>query len=151
MSEARAETLIHIREVQRNINKIMRELSRRADHHDDSKLETPEVEYFDDATERLKNLEYGTPEYFENLKNTDLAPALEHHYCNNRHHPQHFKDGIADMNLIDIIEMYCDWYASTKRNKNGNIRKSIEANGKRFGISKQLIRIFENTIEVFDK
>lgn len=149
--DSRADTLFHIRDVHRNINVIIRELSRRADHHDDSKLEEPEIEHFDEATPRLSSLVYGSEEYFENLANMDISPGLEHHYCNNRHHPQHFKNGINDMNLVDLLEMYCDWYASTKRNKGGNIRKSIEVNAKRFGINKQLVKIFENTIEVFDK
>jgi hypothetical protein len=37
-----------------------------------------------------------------------MAPALKHHYENNRHHPEHFKNNIDDMNLIDLIEMLCD-------------------------------------------
>lgn len=147
--DSRPETLIHIRQVQRNINKIIRELTRRADNHDSSKLESPQIEYFDEATERLKHIEYGSKEYIENLKS--IQPALDDHYSKSRHHPQHFKLGINDMNLIDIVEMFADWLASTERNANGNIRKSIEFNGKRFGISKQLVKIFENTIEVFDK
>lgn len=147
--DSRPETLLHIRKVQRNINKIIRELTRRADHHDDSKLESPEIEYFDEATERLKDIEYGSKEYIENLK--DIQPALDHHYSKCRHHPQHFKNGINDMNLIDIMELFADWLASTERNANGNIRKSIEFNQKRFQISKQLTKIFENTIELFDK
>ena len=74
-----------------------------------------------------------------------MKPALEHHYAKNRHHPEHHKNGINDMNLIDLIEMFCDWKASSERQNDGNILKSIEINGKRFHMSPQLIEIFENT------
>ena len=49
------------------------------------------------------------------------------------------------MNLLDLIEMFCDWSASSQRHHDGNIRKSIEVNADRFGMSPQLTRIFENT------
>lgn len=146
---ARFETAMHIREVQRNIHTIVKELLDRASNHDNSKLESPEVEIFDKFTKHLSGLTYGTPEYTENLK--QIKPALDHHYSVSRHHPQHFKDGINDMNLVDIIELFCDWYASTKRTSSGNIRKSIEYNAERFAINPQLVKIFENTIEVLDK
>ena len=50
------------------------------------------------------------------------------------------------MNLLDIIEMLCDWKAATKRHNNGNIIKSIEQNQKRFRYSNELKQIFLNTI-----
>lgn len=53
---------------------------------------------------------------------------------------------VDNMDLPDIIEMFCDWLAATKRNKNGNIHKSIEHNEGRFGISPQLSKIFTNTV-----
>jgi hypothetical protein len=53
------------------------------------------------------------------------------------------------MTLVDLMEMLCDWYASSKRQADGNIRKSIEKNRERFGMSDQLIRIFENTAKEF--
>ncbi len=50
------------------------------------------------------------------------------------------------MTLVDLIEMLADWRAATKRNKNGNIRKSIDINAEKYGISPQLKKIFENTV-----
>lgn len=54
---------------------------------------------------------------------------------------------INDMNLLDLLEMMIDWKAASERHNDGNIRKSIEINGKRFEMSPQLIRIFENTVD----
>ena len=37
------------------------------------------------------------------------------------------------LNLLDLIELFCDWKASTLRHNDGNIKKSIEINQNRFG------------------
>lgn len=55
------------------------------------------------------------------------------------------------MNLVDIVEMICDWKASSMRQHDGNLLKSIEANAKRFGYSGQLKQIFINTAKMFDE
>jgi hypothetical protein len=57
------------------------------------------------------------------------------------------KSYIEYMDLVDLLEMLCDWHAATERNKNGNIRKSIEHNTTRYGMSEQLAKIFQNTID----
>jgi hypothetical protein len=80
----------------------------------------------------------------------DMKPALDHHYANNRHHPEHFgEEGIDGMNLFDVLEMFIDWTASTRRHADGDIAKSIEINKKRFGMSDQLAQIFRNTVRDF--
>lgn len=124
-------------------------LLRRGSEHDRTKLFEPEVDLFVKYTPELAKCHYGSPEYDEALKG--LKPALDHHYGNNRHHPEHFKAGIGDMNIIDIVEMMCDWKAATLRQKDGNLRKSVELNAARFQINKQLVRILENSMDLFDK
>ncbi len=141
-------TMQHIREVGILLHRIAKELLDRADEHDQSKLAPPEVEHFAAQTPYLGKMSYGTSEYEESRKK--LWPALQHHYAANRHHPEHFKNGIDDMNLIDIIEMLCDWKASSTRHHDGNIRKSIEFNAERFRIGPQLVKILENTAGALD-
>lgn len=143
-----AETHKHVRAVGRNIHLFVMDLMHRAEHHDDSKFEEPELSGFAEVQHRLRACEYGSAEYNQNLK--DLAPILEHHYSRNRHHTEFHKNGINDMNLVDLIELLCDWKAATERNKNGNIRKSLDINAEKYDISPQLKRILENTIkEIF--
>jgi len=77
-----------------------------------------------------------------------MQVALDHHYENNRHHPDHFKNGIQDMNLVDLIEMICDWKAATLRHNNGNIFKSIEISQERFKFSDEIKQILLNTAEL---
>jgi hypothetical protein len=55
-----------------------------------------------------------------------------------------------DMTLLDLVEMFCDWRAASKRHNDGNINKSIEISGGRFNMSPQLIKIFENTAKKLD-
>lgn len=54
------------------------------------------------------------------------------------------------MNIIDVVEMLCDWKAATVRHQNGNLKKSIEHNKDRFDLSSQLTSILENSIALFD-
>lgn len=140
-------TLLHIRRVTKLLHEVAIKLMRRADVHDQSKLTDPEVAAFAEAPE-LEGLTYGSEEYTASLK--QLETALAHHYANNRHHPQHFKGGISDMNLLDIVEMFCDWKASSERQHDGNLRQSVADAGQRFDMSPQLIRIFENSIDIFE-
>ena len=134
--------------MQGNIFKVITALLERARVHDQSKLKSPELEYFTEATEKLRGLTYGTAEYQENLDS--IAPALAHHYANNRHHPQHFENGIDDMNLVGLIELLADWKASAERQNDGNVRFGMAKNIERFRISPQLASILKNTIDLFE-
>lgn len=149
INECRWKTQQHIENVRKNIRFFTDRLTTRGVEHDKSKLDEPEIELFAEHTDDLKNLEYGSEEYKQSLE--ALKPALEHHYAVNKHHPQFWKNGINDMSLIDLIEMLCDWKASSERNKNGNLLKSIEINAKRFGISNQLTQILINTARLLEE
>ena len=147
--ECRVETNKHIEKVNHYIKLFINMLAKRGINHDKSKLESPEIEVFAEHTPSLSNSEYGQQSYTNNLE--QMKSALEHHYANNRHHPEHFKDGINDMNLVDLVEMFCDWKAASQRQKNGNLLKSIEINASRFKCSPQLKRILENTAKFLDE
>ena len=49
------------------------------------------------------------------------------------------------MDLVDVVEMFCDWTAATKRHNDGDIFRSIELNEKRFGLGEILASLFKNT------
>lgn len=159
------------------IKKMRLELQDRANSHDKSKLEEPELSIFDEYTPKLKRTTYGSDEYKQYLK--EMKIALDHHYANNRHHPEHFKkyvcngcfkefkelpercdncgytqmqeeSDISQMNLIDLIEMFCDWLAATKRHDDGDIRRSVEINQDRFKYSDDIKSILMNTCDLFE-
>jgi hypothetical protein len=142
------ETLKHIDTVNRILDNVLIELLKRGRNHDSSKLSTPEKEIFDDYTEKLKDCTYGSEEYKDYLK--AMKPALDHHYAKNRHHPEHHVGGIAGMNLIDLLEMICDWKAATLRHDDGCIMKSIQINQARFGYSDELKNILWNTVRCLE-
>ncbi len=130
------------------INQFCDLLIQRAEKHDASKMEDPEVEYFDEYTPKLKTSVYGSEEYNGFL--AGMKPALDHHYGTNRHHPESHKGGISDMNLIDLCELLCDWKAATLRHETGNLTKSIQGNQKRFRISEPLTQILLNSVKIFE-
>lgn len=138
------DTRRHIDEVQRYLERFIEGLEQRAEAHDKSKLEPPEKEAFDRATPELKGLTYGSPEY--KAATARLGEALKHHYSVNSHHPEHYEFGLGGMDLLDIVEMICDWKAATKRHDDGDMDKSLEINRVRFEMSDQLYFIIQNTI-----
>lgn len=142
------DTMRHIERVRNLLNLVVSDLLKRGELHDQTKLESPEVQAFTEKTKFLSETTYGSPEYDKNKK--DIENALKHHYAHNRHHPEHWKRGIRDMNLLDLIEMFCDWKAASERHNDGNLRKSIEINGARFNFPTELVEIFENTVELVE-
>lgn len=140
------DTSKHIANVQQKTGFIIGLIMNQVANHDSTKLESPEKETFDEYTPKLKNTTYGSDEYKSHLEG--MKVALDHHYSSNRHHPEFHKNGVNDMTLIDLIEMFADWWAATERHADGDLMKSIEYNGKRFEMSPQLISIFQSTYEV---
>lgn len=122
---------------------VASELFRRAAVHDNSKFSPEEFEAYEEAFPGLQKYAYGTDEFRAELRK--IKPAIQHHYEANDHHPEHFSDGIVGMNLIQLIEMVCDWMAAARRSQT-NILQGMEMNRKRFGIDPQLINIIASTI-----
>lgn len=137
------ETIQHSRRVDHYLLQVLTDVQNRLLRHDASKLEDPEKAIFDEFSPKLKHTEYGSDEYREQLK--QMQPALVHHYAENRHHPEHFQDGVAGMTLTDLVEMLADWKAATERNVNGDLATSLAIQKERFALSDQLAQILENT------
>lgn len=148
-AECQIETYKHIEKVRELIRVFIGKLVTRAIDHDKLKLESSEVEVFTEYTPKLAETTYGSEEYTNYLQ--EMNGALQHHYANYRHHPEHFDKGINDMNLVDLVEMFCDWKASSMRHIDGNLLKSIDINASRFNMSSQLKQIFINTAKMYDE
>lgn len=134
--------LEHIGRVQVLMQKVIGDLIKRACKHDRSKLLSPELEGFD-RSPPLNEIVYGSPEYLKSCE--DLKPTLEHHWSVNDHHPEWSSAGIKGMNLLQLLELICDWQAASERHRDGNVFKSIEMNQKRFGYSDELKKILYQT------
>ncbi|SRR5258707_576785 len=136
--------------VAENMQVAANDLFRRAAIHDNSKFEPEEFELYDKVFPELQKHAYGSPELKAAYKR--LGPALQHHLMVNDHHPEYFEfeiegsRGINQMNLIQLIEMVCDWMAASRRSQTG-IAKGLEINKERYGISDQLFEIIKHTVD----
>lgn len=142
------DTTKHINEVRNNIRLFCHDLIKRGINHDRSKLEPEEKPYFDEYTPLLSSVTYGSDEYRAMLR--QMKPAIDHHQKSNRHHPEYFEDGISGMNIVDLVEMLCDWMAAVKRHDDGDIRRSIRINQERFNLDPQIVHIMLNTVDAYD-
>lgn len=146
--ESIAETMAHKMEMIKLGNMFIIDLMERIREHDNTKLSSPEVEGFDAMAGTIGSITYGSKED-EGAKD-QLKVALTHHYARERHHPEHFDNGIEDMNLIDIVEHFLDCMSASLRHDDGNFRLSLKNNVERFHYPVELTKIFENTIDLFD-
>ena len=147
-NESVVETLRHQKQIRILGDLFIKSLTERLQSHDDTKLESPEIEGFDAMANTIDNITYGSEA--DKAAKELLSVALTHHYARERHHPEHFDNGIEDMNLVDLVEHFLDCMASSLRHNDGNFRKSLETNQKRFGYSVELTKIFGNTINLLD-
>ena len=142
--EVLTDTLIHISEVQQELEKFIHELRLRGILHDRSKLQEPEFSIFVKTRPEFKKINYGTPEYDAIIEKARVA--VDHHHETNRHHTGYHKEGVLGMNLIDIIEMICDWKAAARRSPDLTFEDSLPKAFDRYEITGSLRAIIVNTL-----
>jgi len=146
VGDSSRDTLDHIGKVGRNLAKCCAELAERAAYHDASKLVPPEKATYDRVRPLLDAAEYGSEEY--HAATAQLGDAFVHHCEVNRHHPEHFGGvGVAGMNLLDVLEMVCDWHAASQRRPGVDVRDGLAHNFEKYGIGGQLAEIIRNTVD----
>ena len=141
--DSRADSLAHIHHVRDNIDVFVAEMLRRGRVHDASKFSDAEKPRLDEVLPLLQGVAYGSSAWEELINRA--APALEHHFDHNTHHPEHYGNaGIAGMDLFDVVEMVCDWMAAARRHPADGVR--LDLNVEKFGIEPQLGAIIANTL-----
>ena len=133
----------HQQDVSYILDDICMQLIQRGRAHDESKKTGVELATFAEYGPKLKEVEYGSQAYTENLH--AMGPVLIEHYRKNRHHPEHYKNGVTGMTLIDVLEMVADWIA-VARGIGGDIMESITINAHRFNLDLQVEAIIRNTL-----
>lgn len=141
------DTLWHSLRVAELMGELIKELLDRSVRHDLSKTREPERAVYDEFVPQLRATTYGSAEYRALVDAMD--EGLRHHYAHNRHHAEHFADGINGMTLIDLLEMLADWKAATERTSHGDLTDSLTTNRERFGIAPQLMDVLTNTARHF--
>lgn len=135
--------LDHKRLVGVYLQRVVSALFERATVHDFSKFDAEEFGPYAAALPRYEKAIYGTEEY--NAVSAAIWPAIDRHVHGNRHHPEYFPNGINDMNLLDVVEMVCDWIAASQRTPGSTLRLDLQR--ERFGINDQLYGIICRTVE----
>ncbi|GHO99858.1 hypothetical protein KSF_099060 [Reticulibacter mediterranei] len=123
---------------------VANELFKRATVHDNSKFSPEEFDMYEATFSELQAYTYGSQKYKETVKK--LGPAWSHHCQVNDHHPEYFKDGVRGMNLIQLVEMLCDWLAASERGQT-DVLQSLAINKKKFHIDDQLFEVLKNTVK----
>lgn len=108
------------------------------DHHPEHH-QSPKDDWLDRLKEARDTIEFGHTGRWA----TDAVMVMDADLLSRR-------SPIRGMNLISLLEMLCDWKAATLRHNDGDIRKSIEINQRRFGYSDELKQILLNTLGVID-
>ena len=144
--DSRASSMMHIGQVRLYLrNDVVSNFLLRAEVHDKSSLEDPEKSFYDKWRPILSSMQYNSPEYLEAIE--QLRPAIQHHYDNNSHHPEHYPNGIDGMSLFDVMEMLIDWKAAIDRKgSDAKVLTNFEETCKRFSISPQLASVIKNTV-----
>lgn len=133
----------HIFRVRRHIDTFIQLLIRRAENHDKSKLEEPELSWWKEM-DKEPRYPYGSEEYKQKIKRWNKV--FKHHYQYNRHHPEHYEYGVSEMTLIDIVEMMCDWLGYKDTTTVTEALKVCDDQMARYNISEELRQIIFNTL-----
>ena len=82
--------LVHIQEVQSNLEKMCHILRERGLNHDKTKFCDLEFDSFVKTHDKFKNANFGTKEYKECVDM--IRPAIDHHHKNNSHHVDFYEN-----------------------------------------------------------
>lgn len=140
----------HQKRVKSWVNFFASILFKRASEHDKSKLKEPEFSLWKKMDEEPR-YKYGTPEYNDKLKR--FQGVFRMHYAVNRHHYEYFTQKYKnnttlislDFDLIDIIEMMCDWLGYKDSISYSEASDLVRTQCKRYGFSEELGQLILNT------
>lgn len=126
---------------------IVQDLLTRIADHDLSKFQEPEKSCYDKYIPQLREAKYGSKEYYK-IREKMKKEGLDHHYQVNRHHPEHFENGIEGMTIVDLVEYFVDTYsASTKSDT--PYSEGVKKNASTHKLPKELVQIFINTVDAY--
>lgn len=140
--DSTAETPRHIHRVRDHLSTVISALLERDRVYDAPKFSDVEKPVMDNIYSCLRGLSYGSPEYLALVR--EAWPGLQHHYRHNTHHPEHYEDGVAGMDLFDLVETFCDWKSASERNPTDGVR--LDHNARVYAIAPQLTQVLANTL-----
>lgn len=146
MTSAEVVTHRHIARVRELLSEFAIEMIMRGNVHDQSKflpVELGPLQAMQDVIDKEGQAPFGSDEY---KRRTDmLGPMIDHHRANNSHHPEYYDDGVAGMDLFDVVEMFFDWKAASERGEESAMNLSFAM--EKYGVHEPLASIFCNTAD----
>jgi len=139
-------TANHIARVAEYMTAAATEIWLRGQNHDKSKfdpIEAGPLQAMQDIIDREGQAPYGSDEY--KRRTAILGPMLAHHYAKNRHHPEHYPNGVNGFDLFDLMEMFFDWRVASERGEESFM--SLTAACTKYNVSPQLQEIIQNTAD----
>lgn len=133
----------HIARVKKRLIDFIGELYNRVHTHDVSKLNEPEHSLWIKMDQEPR-YPYGSKEYKDKIERNQKV--FELHYKNNSHHPEHYYNGILDMDLIDLIEMLIDWISYKDEISIEDAVDLIDKQSERYNLSMDLQCVLKNTL-----
>jgi len=146
MSNAEIVTHKHIARVRQLLGGFAIEMIRRGDVHDASKflpVEAEPLERMQAVVDADGPAPFGSDEY--KRRTAMLSPMIEHHRAHNSHHPEHYENGVAGMDLFDLVEMFFDWKAASERGEESAMNLSFATS--KYECGPVVTSIFENTAD----
>ena len=139
-------TLEHINQVKSKMQFLASVFATRGTSHDSSKLIEPEYSGWL-AMDQEPRYPYGSEKYYDKINR--YKEVLEHHYSLNSHHPEHFENPSTQMDLVDLIEMLCDWFSYSNNISWLEGYNTINSQCARFGLNDTIRYLLLNTFRNF--
>lgn len=132
--------------VQANLLRIADALRARAALHDISKYSLDEFQAVVQIKKVAREFPYGSAEYNQAI--SDNSVGLSKHFERNSHHPEFHSDGVQGMQLIDLIEMVCDWKAANTLRDDVQWSNVTAMHIERFKLSKDYVWLIDMIVDM---
>ncbi len=138
----------HLKLIHKKLEQSSNEMLKRAQEHDMDKLQNPIInETYIEHFTKLKNIPFGTQEYF-NYEKENFEAAHQLH-AQNRHHYYSKKNKLEDINLFDVLEAIIDISQSAKQYGDFDGYKKSLKNKQIFNY--ELEELIVNTVNYLEK
>lgn len=115
----RNDIITHKRKIFKNMQIMSNELMDRAFEHDNDKIENDVVyNIYNIHCQTQRSIPFGSKERIE-FEGTTMKEGIDLHIMLNRHHLYNTRNELTfeDANLLDYLEILCDWVAAMGRHE----------------------------------
>lgn len=122
---------------------VSREINTRARRHDQSSLSGTELRIYKEHFDELQKYPIFDPR--RDIVLSKMRVAIAYHHEANDHHPEHFTNGIDDMNLLQLMEFVADVMSQSEQN-GIDVYEILPLLKDQYDISNQLYQVILNTV-----